>query len=213
MEDSRAGEVMKNNIVLFGGGGHCKVVIDAIRKSGNFNIYGILDPNIVAGELVLGVKVLGSDNIIPDLLAKGIMYSFISIGSITDCAIRKKIDITLKESGFKLPVIVHPSAILAEEVKLGEGTFVAAGVVINTDVKIGRNVIINTSSSVDHDCVIGDFAHIAPGVTLSGGVNIGNETHIGTGARVTQYLTIGQRCVVGAGQTIRHDMESEQKSY
>jgi len=204
---------MKKDIILMGGGGHCKVIIDAIRKSGEFNILGILDPNITAGEAVLGVKVLGSDDILPELSAKGIKHGFISVGSIGNCAMRKKLDLILKNAGFTLPVIVHPGAILADGVKLGEGTFVAAGAVINSDVKIGRNVIINTASSVDHDCVIGDFVHIAPGVTLSGGVKIDNETHIGSGAKVTQYLTIGARCVIGAGQTIRHDMGDDQKSY
>lgn len=204
---------MKKDIILIGGGGHCKVVIDAIRKSGDFNVYGILDPNITAGETILGVKVLGADNIIPGLSAKGIKYAFISIGSIGDCSKRKKIDAMLKKAGLKLPAIVHPGAIVAEGARFEEGTFIAAGSVIGPDVKIGRNVIINTLSSVDHDCIIGDFVHIAPGVTLSGGVNIGDETHVGTGANVTQYLIIGQRCMIGAGQTIRHNMGNEQKSY
>jgi UDP-perosamine 4-acetyltransferase len=89
----------------------------------------------------------------------------------------------------------------------GEGTFIAAGAIVNPGTKIGRNVIINTSASVDHDCEIGDFVHIAPGVTLSGGVKVGNETHIGTGANVIQYVKIGEKCMVKAGTLLSQDLE------
>ncbi len=204
---------MKKDIVLIGGGGHCKVIIDAIKRSGEFNIRGVVDPNIPAGESVLGVKVIGGDNILAAIFAEGIRNAFVCIGSVGDCALRKKLSAYAIGIGFKLPVIIHPAAVIAGDVELGEGTFVAAGAVMNPDVKIGRSVIINTSSSVDHDCIIGDFVHIAPGVVLSGGVKIGKETHVGTGARVTQCLTVGKRCTIGAGQTVRHDMADDTKSF
>src|SRR5512135_3420449 len=127
---------MKNDIILIGGGGHCKVVIDAIRRAKEFDIYGILDPNISAGETILGVKVLGPDSILPQISAKGIKHAFITVGSVGDCSARKRLGLALTKAAFKLPVIVHPAALLAEGVKLGEGTFVAAGSVINPDVEI-----------------------------------------------------------------------------
>ena len=207
-EDKGVGDFMKKDIVLMGGGGHCKVIIDAIRKAGQFSIYGIVDPILSAGETVLDVKVLGPDSIMAELSAKGIKYAFISVGSIGNCETRKKIDAALRGAGFKLPVLIHPNAIIAKDVNLGEGTFVAAGAIINPGVSIGRNAIINTAASIDHDCVIGDFVHVAPGVTLSGGVKVGNETHIGTGAKVTQYLDIGRNVLVGAGVTVRHNLSN-----
>ena len=203
---------MKKEIVLMGGGGHCKVIIDAIRKSGEFNIYGIVDPILAPGETVLDAEVLGPDSMMAELSAKGLKYAFISVGSIGNCETRKKIDAALRRAGFALPVIIHPKAIVAKDVKLGEGTFVAAGAIINPGVSTGRNVIINTAASVDHDCAIGDFVHIAPGVTLSGGVKVGDETHIGTGAKVTQYVDIGSRALIGAGVTVRHNL-SDNKSF
>lgn len=204
---------MKKKIILAGGGGHCKVIIDAIRKSGEFDIYGVVDPNIAPGKDILGVKVIGGDDMLPALFDKGLRYAFIGVGSVGDCGLRKKIGARLLNIGFKLPVIAHPGATIADRVELGAGTFVSAGAIINPGVRTGRNVIINTSSSVDHDCIIGDFVHIAPGAVLSGGIKIGDEAHVGTGARITQYLTIGRRCMIGAGQTVRHDMPDGQKSY
>jgi len=193
-------------IIIIGGGGHCRVVLDAIKRSKKFSIYGVLDPKLPKGTFISGVKVIGTDDALPKLAEKGIRNAFIGVGSIGNCKPRKRLYNNLKNLGFALPVIIHPGAVVADDVLLSEGAFVAAGTVINPGVKIGKNAIINTSSSVDHDCRIGDFVHIAPGVTLSGGVKIGDETHVGTGANVIQYIAIGKKVMIGAGQTIRSNV-------
>jgi UDP-perosamine 4-acetyltransferase len=193
-------------IILAGGGGHCKVIIDAIKNKKDYIIYGITDLRFKKGEKILGIPIIGSDDILKAIFKKGIKYAFICVGSIGDCSMRRNIDINLKNIGFKLAVIQHPKAVVAKDVVLGEGTFIAAGAVINPGTKIGRNVIINTSASVDHDCEIGDFVHIAPGVTLSGGVKVGSETHIGTGANIIQYVKIGKGCLVKAGTLLTGDL-------
>jgi N,N'-diacetyllegionaminate synthase len=197
-------------IILIGGGGHCKVIIDAIESSGEFSIYGIVDQVLPEGASVLGVKVLGKDDILPELFERGIRYSFIAVGSVGNCDIRKRIYANLKKIGFKLPVIIHPKAVISKYVRIEEGAFVAARAVINVGTSIGKNAIINTSSSVDHDCNIGDFVHIAPGATLSGSVKVGDETHIGTGANVIQSVSIGKKCMIGAGSTLRKDLKDGQ---
>lgn len=199
-------------IILAGAGGHSKVIIDAIRKSGEYAIYGIVDP-AVKDKKILGVPVVGTDIDLSAIFKKGIKYAFISVGSIGDCVIRKNLYERLKYIGFQLPVIIHPASVVASNVTLGAGTFVAAGAVINPDTKVGVNVIINTSSSVDHDCHIGDFVHIAPGAVLCGGVKVGNETHIGAGATVIQNVTIGRRCIIGTGLTLRKSVKDEKNIY
>lgn len=190
---------MKKQIVLIGGAGHCKVIIDAIKLKKEFNICGITDFKLPKKTKILGVPVLGKDDILLEIFKKGIKYAFISVGSVGDCSIRKRIDKELVKIGFKLPVIIHPGAIAAKDAEIGEGTFVAAGAVINPGTRIGRNAIINTSASIDHDCEIGDFVHIAPGVTLSGGVKVGSETHVGIGANIVQCVEIGKKAMVKAG--------------
>lgn len=202
---------MKKKIILIGGGGHCKVVIDAIKKTKKFSIYGILDASLPKGKLVFGIEVIGDDDMLNKLFREGIRNAFISVGSTGNCEIRKRIYANLKKNRFQLPVIVHPKAVVADGVKLGQGTFVAAGAVINSGAETGENVIINTSSSVDHDCVIGDFVHIAPGATLCGGVRIGDETHIGAGANIVQNIKIGKKCLVRTGTTLIQDMKDGAK--
>jgi UDP-perosamine 4-acetyltransferase len=204
---------MKKKLVVLGGGGHAGVVIDALKVSGDFVIAGIVDPALEKGAVVYGVKVLGADGELARLFKSGVRYAFIAVGSIGDCAARKKIDRYLTRLGFGLPHVAHPDAVVARGVEIGDGAFIAAGAVINPGVRIGRNAIINTSSSVDHDCVIGDYVHIAPGAVLSGGVKVGDETHVGAGAVVIQRLVIGRKCMIGAGQTIRSGMADRDKSF
>jgi UDP-perosamine 4-acetyltransferase len=201
---------MKKKIVLIGAGGHCKVIIDAIKLKNKFSIYGITDFKLAKKTKILGVTVLGKDEMLPGIFKKGIKYAFIGVGSVGDCSIRKRIDKELVKIGFKLPVIIHPRAIKAKDVKIGDGTFVAAGSVINPGTRIGRNAIINTSSSIDHDCEIGDFVHIAPGVTLSGDVKVGSEAHIGTGANVIQCIKIGKSAKIKAGTLVTGDVADGQ---
>jgi len=197
---------MKKKIVLIGAGGHCKVIIDAIRLKKEFSIYGVTDFKFPEKTEVLGVPVLGRDDMLLEIFKKGIKYAFISVGSIGDCSIRKRIDGQLRKIGFKLPVIIHPKTVVAKDVEIEEGAFVAAGAVINPGTRIGRNAIINTSSSIDHDCEIGDFVHIAPGVTLSGAVKVGSESHIGTGANVIQCIKIGKSAKIRAGALVADDV-------
>jgi len=192
-----------DKIVLIGGGGHCKVIMDAIKQGNQFFIEGIVDKVLGSGQKVWGIPVIGDDGKLEELYSKGLKRAFIAVGSVGDCSVRKSIYNKLKEIGFILPTIIHPKAIVAESAELGEGTFVAAGAVINPDVKIGKNVIVNTASSVDHDCCIGNFVHIAPGVTLSGTVHVGEATHIGTGTNVVQGVKIGKGCMIKAGVTVK----------
>lgn len=203
---------MKKDIILIGGGGHAKVVIDAINKSRNFSVYGILDPQLPKGKSILGVKVIGTDEMLPKIFKKGIRSAFIAIGAVNvdGCNARGKIYDNLKKIGFHFPVIAHPKSVIAEDAKIGEGTFIAAGAVVNSGVKIGKNAIINTSASVDHDCEIEDFAHIAPGATLSGGVKVGAKTHIGTGANVVQGTKIGKKSMIRAGALVTKSPDAEE---
>lgn len=189
-------------IIIVGGGGHGRVMIDAILEQKEFAVSGIIDPRIDKGTSILGIEVLGSDDMIPELFGKGIRYACIGVGSVGDCGARKRIYENLKEIGFTLAVVKHPKAVVAKDVTFEEGAFVAAGAVINTGARIGKNAIINTSSVVEHDCRIGSFVHIAPGAILGGGVIVGDETHIGMGAKIIQSKVIGKKCFIRANSTI-----------
>jgi len=203
--------VKKNKIVLVGGGGHCKVLIDAIQKQGLFEIAGITDKNNAGGK-VLGIEVIGSDEMLKQMPGSGCKNAFVAV-ALGNVTLRRDLYKLLKSLGFELPVIVHPSAVVAQEVKIGEGTFIAAGVVVGPGTTIGANVILNTGARLDHDCAVGDFVHIAPGAVLSGGVCVGDGAHVGAGAVVIGYKKIGSNTVIGAGSVVLEDIPEGVTAY
>lgn len=115
-----------------------------------------------------------------------------------------------KQLSEQLPVsfttAVHPSVLCSPTAKLGEGTIVLHGSIIQSNTELGRHVLINTAASIDHHNVIGDFAHISPHATLSGHVEIGEGTHVGVGATIIHCIKIGKWCTIGAGAVVIRDV-------
>ena len=197
-------------VIMLGAGGHAKVLIDALLESSAV-IAGVLDPDPdLAGACVLGVPVLGNDSIAVEFPPSEVQLVN-GLGSVGTPARRRQLYDKFKALGYGFATVVHPSAIVASDVVLGEGAQVMAGSIIQPGSSIGCNCIINTRASIDHDCIVGDHAHIAPGVTLSGGVSVGEATHIGTGAIVIQGISIGVNAVVAAGAVVVKDIPARTK--
>ncbi len=192
-------------VIILGAGGHAKVLIEALLKSGNL-IAGIVDPDPkLAGVEILGVPVLGGDDVVNEFPPSEIQLVN-GLGSVGLPFKRQQIFERFKGMGYKFATVVHPSAVVASDVELGEGAQVMAGAVIQPGCCIGINCIINTRASVDHDCIIGDHVHIAPGVTMSGIIKIGSDSHIGTGATLIQGISIGIGCLIAAGAVVIKDI-------
>lgn len=193
-------------VVVVGAGGHGKVVADILKltlKQGS--ILGFIDDNETArGSTVAGLPVLGGISELLELSrANPAIVAVIAIG---DNAVRQKKAEEMGELGIGFTKAIHPGAVVAPGVTIGEGTVIMAGAVINTDTVIGRHVIINTSSSVDHDCVIKDFVHISPGSHLGGGVLVGEGAQVGIGAVALPYRRVGEGALVGAGAVVVKDI-------
>ena len=210
---SMLNSVKKNKqkrIVLLGAGGHSKVVIDAL-KSLRIEIFGIFD-SAQTVKNVSGIPMIGDDTQLQKIL-KTCPLAVVCVGSIGNPYKRIQVTERLKKIGFKLPSIVHPSAIVSKTAKIGDGVFIAPGAVIGPNVLVGQHVIVNTHATIDHDCQLGNFVHIAPGVTLSGGVEVGENSHVGTGATVIEYKKIGANTLIGAGSVVIDDIPAECKAY
>ena len=201
------------DIILIGGGGHCKSVIDTLQKSTQFNIKGIIDLKEKVGSLINDVKIIGDDNDLEKIFKNGIKYAFITIGSIGNPAKRIQLFEKAKKIGFKFPCIIDSTAIIARNVIFDEGTFVGKRVIINSNTKVGRNCIINSGAIIEHDCQIGDDVHIAPGVVLSGNVYIGINTHVGTNSTIIQGIKIGKNTLIGAGSVLVKNISKNKKAY
>lgn len=195
------------NVLLIGGGGHAKSVLDFLRHSQEFKVVGIIEKDETRLEReILGVPVIGTDAQLPLFLQKEIKNCLISVGGTGDNSLRKRLFIFLRDLGFAFINAVHPTAVVSEFARYGAGNVFMAGAIIGPDVKIGDNTIINSGAVVEHDCRIGDHVHVAPGAKISGNVSIGANSHIGSGAVIIQNIKIGRNVLVGAGSVIINDI-------
>lgn len=200
-------------ILLIGNGGHAKSVVDAIERVGEYEIVGfIAEKNDIEFEY-RGYRIVGTDAELETFYRQGILHACICIGYLGKGRNRDNLYYKLKEIGYKLPIIIDPSAVVACDVKLGEGSFVGKNVVINAGTVIGRMTIINTAAIVEHDCIIGDFTHIAVNATLCGSVSIGCHCLIGAGATIIQELEIEENVVIGANSTVLANVKGNKTVY
>jgi sugar O-acyltransferase (sialic acid O-acetyltransferase NeuD family) len=193
-------------IIVLGGKGHAKVVIDLLLLQGRQIIgYCDVDPD---GQPVLGVPRLGNDEMILTFAPEKVRLAN-GIGSIRPSSLRVAVYERFAGKGYRFDQVIHPSAVVAFDVRLGDGVQIMARAVVQPGTLVGVNTIINTSASVDHDCVIGSHAHISPGAVLCGHVKVGDGTHVGAGATVIQGRSIGARSMVGAGSVVIENVAAE----
>lgn len=184
--------------VIVGAGGHAKVVIDALIAGGAARESIVVrDGNPARG----GQTVLGLPITVPELPESPLEPIHIAIG---DNGVRARLHAQAADRPFQ--TVVHPAAVVAASVTLGEGSFVAARAVIGPDAMVGRSVIVNHGAVIDHDCSIGDFSHVAPNAALGGAATLGLGVLVGTGAVVLPGVSIGDHAIVGAGAVVRRDI-------
>lgn len=200
-------------IVLVGAGGHALSVIDSIQSTEEFEIVGITDLDYVAGEKVLGYKILGNDAVLKSIFDSGVTHAFISLGSIGDTSLREKLFFMLKSNGFILPAISDKSSNIGSDVRLGAGIYVGKNTLVNAKSTIKDMAIINSGAIIEHGCWINEFTHIGPGAVICGDVKIGARTHVGANTTIIQGVTIGDNSLIGAGSIVVHDMPSKVIAY
>ena len=192
---------MKHKIIVIGGGGHARLIINTIKKLDNYEILGYTD--FTNKGLLLGVKYLGDDKVLLDIVKEHKnCKAVIGIGNKEISNTRQKIYKMLEEIGFDLPVIISKNAIVNEEVNIGEGTVILEKALINVSSNIGRCVIINTGAIVEHDCKIGNFVHMSVGAIIGGEVKVDDNSIIGVGAKVIQGKSVGKNIIIGAGSIV-----------
>jgi sugar O-acyltransferase (sialic acid O-acetyltransferase NeuD family) len=199
----------KEKLVVFGAGGHAKVVIDIIEQQETYEIAGLLDDDPKhGGKRFFGYPVLGTRADLPALISTQLCHAIVTIG---DNASRAAVAAHLSQLGWRFASAIHPGASIGRGVTIGPGSVVMAGCVINADARLGAQVIVNTGATVDHDCVIEDAVHVAPGCHLCGGVSVGSGSLLGAGSTVTPGVHIGGNAIVSAGSTVIRDVADETK--
>lgn len=191
----------ETTLVVFGAGGHAKVVIDAAERQGYRRILVADDSEPLWGKALMGHMIIGGREALREL-----DFRTHAIAAIGSNAARGHVANWLATQGFEPSSVIHPAAQIGRGARIGVGSLLVAGCVVNSDAVLGANVIINTGATIDHDCLVGDNVHIAPGVHLCGEVKVGSRTLLGVGTVVVPGIRIGADCVIGAGTTVIRDV-------
>ena len=193
------------SIICWGASGHAKVVAQTLRRLGRWRLEGFIDDRNSErrGEAFCGARVLGGREALTAARARGIEELLFAFG---DNAARLALWCELEPQGWRFPALLDPAAVVADDVEIGAGSYVAAGAIVQPGVRIGAQVIVNSGAIVEHDSRIGDGVHIAPRACLAGHVEVGRGSWIGAGSVVRDRVHIGAAAVIGIGSLVLHDV-------
>ena len=195
---------MAKDIILIGGGGHCKSVID-VAESAGYHIVGILDKPEEVGRQVLNYKVIGVDDDIPLYVGKAEFV--ITVGFIKNPALRIKLYNQVLEAGGEFATLVASTAYVSKYAILGRGTVVMHKAFVNAGAVVGDNSIINTFSNIEHDAHIGCQCHISTGTMVNGDCCVGNNVFVGSQSVLSNGISICDDAIVGAGSFVRKNIK------
>jgi len=193
--------------VCWGASGHARSVVNALRSYPDIKIVGYLDdvnPDR-HGQSFEGEKILGGEEYLEILAEQGVAACVLGFGH---CLRRIEVGQLLAQKGFALPCVLHPSALIASDAVIGEGTVVLAGALIDPGCRIGNYAIINNGAIVNHECVIGDGVHVCPGVNIAGRTTIGRGCWLGIGSTFVDKIRVGDHTFIGAGSVVTKDIPS-----
>jgi len=198
---------MKPELILIGGGGHCKACIDVVEQTDVYQITGIVDLPDKIGQKILGYEIIASDDDLPAFSKKD-FYFLITVGQIEIAEKRIEIFKKLKSSSARLASVISPTAYVSRHAEIGQGTIVMHHALINAEAKIGRNCIINSKALVEHDAVVEDHCHISTGAIINGGVKVCSGTFVGSNSVTREYVNIGPKSTIGCGARVLKNVPS-----
>jgi sugar O-acyltransferase (sialic acid O-acetyltransferase NeuD family) len=194
---------MNKQLILVGGGGHCKSVIDVVESIG-YSILGILDVPENVGKPLLDYTIIGTDEQIPEYVNQADFL--VTVGQIKSAALRIKIHDKIVQAGGKLATIVAPTAHVSKYAQVGAGSVIMHHTFVNANAVVGTGCIVNTYASIEHDVVVGNFCHLATGVIVNGSTHIGNNCFVGSRSVISNNLSICDNVLIGAGTVLIKDV-------
>jgi acetyltransferase EpsM len=194
-----------SNLLLWGSGGHGRVVLDIVRALDRYSGIAFVDDDAASVEKELaGCRILGSLRELDSPALRDCSAIVVAIGLNQA---RARCFAFARSQGWDLATLIHPTAVVSPSARLGAGTVVMPRAVVNAGAEIGENCIINTAAVVEHDCRVGDHVHLSPGVILGGAVTVDSFVHMGLGSIALPGSTIGEGAVVGAGAVVLRSVQ------
>lgn len=195
------------DIILVGGGGHCRSCIDVIEQEDRYRIIGIVDLPEKIGQELLGYPIIGADPDLPRLVLEH-KNALITLGQIKSPERRRAIFLQLKALDAQLPTIISPRAYVSRHAQVDEGSIIMHGALVNAGARVGRNCIINTLCLLEHDASIGDHCHISTAAIINGGTAVAEGTFVGSNTVTREGIRIGANSIVGGGVAVLHNVPS-----
>ena len=197
---------MREPLLIYGAGGLGKEVLSLVRTLDEFEPVGFMDDGIRKDTVIKGLKVLGGLDVLNSFGTP--VNLVLALGDPSG----KSILIKMIDPGrVYYPVLRHPSVILQDEhnIRIGEGTIIAAGCILTTDIRIGSHVLINLNTTIGHDVELGTCSSIMTGVNLAGGVSVGDGVLIGSGSNILNGVRVGNYSKIGMGAVVIRDVEAD----
>lgn len=204
---------MPKKLLLLGGGGYCKQVIEILLEEQLYDEIGIIEKDGSDEKETLGVPVIGFDSNLQELFHNGWTDAVVTLGSIGNTSGRRELYRKLKNIGYTIPAIVSKQAVVARSSRLQEGCIVHQGAIIDADAEVGVCSIINKRCVLSHDCHVGNFVHVSPGCVLLGNVRIGNDSHIGATSCIREGIQIGNETMIGMGSIVVKNIPNHKVAY
>ncbi len=193
-------------VIIYGGGGHAKSLIDLIRAEGKYEIAGILDDHLPAGHRIMDISILGGAEQLGPLRRKGVAQAVNAVGGIGSITLRLGVYEKLKNAGYRCVSVIHPRAFVEPTAVLADGCQVFFNAYIGSDVAVGFGSIINTGAIISHDCRLYDYVNISPGAILAGAVTIQKRVLVGMGATINLGVNIGEDARIGNSAVVKADV-------
>ncbi len=193
-------------LVIYGGGGHGKALLELVRTLGAYTVAGFVDDGLTPGDAILGVPVLGGGDVLSELHARGIRLAVNAVGGIGNVAVRVSVFERIAAAGLVCPAVVHPTAFLEPSAQLDAGVQVFPHAYVGSEAHVGFGSIVNTGAIVSHDCKLGAYVNLSPGAILAGEVQVSDGALIGMGVTVNLGVTIGEGARIGNGATVKSDV-------
>jgi sugar O-acyltransferase (sialic acid O-acetyltransferase NeuD family) len=161
---------------------------------------GIVDhAKPIVGEVIMGIKVIGSITCLDALRMRADVDVFLGIG---DNALRRIWWRRIKDLGFELPNLISPHAIVDSNAHLGNANVVCARAFIGPEAVLGDNNLVNTAAVLEHEVRIGSHCHFASSSTVAGRSQLGDGCCVGAGATVINHVELTADIIIGAGATV-----------
>ena len=199
---------MKNRkkIIIFGAGGHHKVILSELKKLNDFNVLAIIgkEGNIVKSDAPENETYSLQELDKLSSLIDSNTYGIVAVGFNY---LRQKIvdDVSKNLKNLKWATIISKDSIVSPDVSIDEGSVVVSGSIVNTHTKIGKHCIINTGSCIEHENIFDDYVSCGPKVTTGGNVKIKSSSFIGMRSVIQHKISIGKNTVIGANSFVNSD--------